>query len=227
MRSPVLFFGTFNPIHLGHLMMAEAVLNHLRTLGGEHEPEIWFIPTGRPPNKAYALSQQEERLHAMAPAQHRLAMVQCAVASHPRFKVLGIEAGFEARPGPHYTWETLQVLNQLYPEQVKPPYRLLMGSDTVHSLPSWQCVEALVESCEFFQVVRNSQPTPCHHIPVNGKQVSLITQAVPMPAIEVSASWVRERLIAGDSVRYWVPDEVIAYIHRHSLYVQTNTFSYA
>lgn len=204
------FGGTFNPIHLAHLHLAEAVRE---TLGLER---VLFIPAADPPHKS-------ERIAAVA---DRFQMVRLATESNPCTEALDLEL---ERPGPSYTVDTLSELAGRYPGQ-----RLwfLMGTDTLAELETWHDPERLFRLASFAVVDRVGfgkqqlesllPPRLAQHFQRGphglthdcGNEI----RRVPFPALGISASDIRARVARGESIRYLVPDGVIDYIEKHKLY---------
>jgi nicotinate-nucleotide adenylyltransferase len=128
-----IFGGTFDPPHLGHLLMANEVLTSLNL------SEIWFMPNHIPPHK-----QQEQ----VTDSCHRLKMLELAIADHPKFKVQPIEL---ERKGPSYTYETIQQLKEVYREH---DFYFIIGADMVEYLPNWYKVNELIQMVTFVGVKR-------------------------------------------------------------------------
>ena len=202
--------GTFNPIHLAHLRVAEEVRE---ALGLER---VLFVPSADPPHKAAGLTA----------AHHRLEMTQLATVSNPCFEVADVEL---RRSGPSYTVDTLRELAALHSGR-----RLwfILGSDTFEELDSWHRPELLFD-CASFAVVqrpghggqplaallsprlaRNFRPTPLGLEHESGQEV----RSVPVLPLAISATDIRRRIARGASVRYLVPDPVIDYIEKNRLY---------
>ncbi len=215
--------GTFNPIHLGHLVLAESFRERLAL------DRVLFVPAGTPPHKT---------LPGIAPVFHRYAMAALAVAGHPAFATSEVEV---RRSGPSYSVDTLEALAGEWPGA-----RLffLMGSDTFLDLPTWRTPERLTawatlavgyraggafdpESAAAHAVLgrlgcramRRVAPIADHADVVEGippGEVLLVeTRSLP-----VSAREIRALLAAGRSVRYLVPPAVADYIAQHRLYAE-------
>ena len=182
-----LFGGSFDPVHVGHLMVAEAVADAL-------EMHVRFVPAREQPFKQAA--------HAATPEQ-RTAMLEAAIAGNPRFRVERIELDL---PTPSYTVRTLRALAQREPGN---RFVLLVGGDALRDLPSWHEVEALPALADLVAFARPGAPPPSHR---------LIGRTVAVPAVDISATGVRERVSQGRSIRYMVPDAVREYIAAHGLY---------
>lgn len=209
-----LYFGTFNPVHSGHLMIAQAALHQFSDkLGLER---IVFIPAGNPPHRHHESDLLE--------ARHRCNMVKLATASHPAFRVSDIElksAQAEARKT--YTIDTLRQLIQQ--GSVQAPVPMIIGSDALAKLASWREPEALIESVCFLQAPRPGTPG-VDSIQIDGRTVRLNTRLIVMPMLSISSSWVREILQeqysagvpASEALRYFLPEPVRRYIQDNALY---------
>lgn len=184
-----LFGGSFDPIHHGHLIVAGAVAEALGL------DELRFMPANEQPLKAGG--------HG-ASAADRTAMLELAIAGAPGF---ALERAEVERPGPSYTVDTLRLLRVREPES---EFVVLLGTDAAAELDRWR------EPAELVKLARVAVFTRPGSRPVEGPR---IWRSVPVPAIEISATAVRERVRAGRPVRYWVPDAVADYIARHRLYL--------
>lgn len=185
--------GAFDPIHIGHLLAAEAAREQYEL------DEVWFMPSHTPPHKH----------EAGVSGQQRLEMVIAATGDHPDFKPLDIEL---QRGGVSYTVDTIRELRQLYPDLA---LYFIIGADMVNYLPKWEGIEELTEMVHFIGLQRPGSFLELDALP------SFIQQAVSlaeMPLVDISSSLIRSRLAAGKSVRYLVPDAVTEYITRSGLY---------
>lgn len=194
--------GTFDPPHIGHLILAdEARL----TLGLQ---QVLFVPAGAPWRKA----GQE-----LSPREHRLVMVRLAVDDNPHFAVSTLEI---EREGPSYTADTLAALR----DQFGPETELffIMGADSLADFPHWHEPQRILELAPLAVAER---PEP-EDVRVEEGLAEDLARAMRervvwlrMPLIAISASAVRERVQKGLSVRYWLPPAVEEYIRQHGLYV--------
>lgn len=184
-----LFGGSFDPIHHGHLIVAGAVAEALGL------DELRFMPANEQPLKAGG--------HG-ASAADRTAMLELAIAGAPGF---ALERAEVERRGPSYTVDTLRLLRVREPES---EFVVLLGTDAAAELDRWR------EPAELVKLARVAVFARPGSRPVEGPR---IWRSVPVPAIEISATAVRERVRAGRPVRYWVPDAVADYIARHRLYL--------
>ena len=184
-----LFGGSFDPIHHGHLIVASAVAEALGL------DELRFMPANQQPLKA---------AEHHSPAADRVAMVELAIAGAAGFALERTEL---ERPGPSYTVDTLRILRAREPDT---QFVVLLGADAAAELPRWREPEALLQLARVAVMTRPGAPAI---------QGPAIWRVVPVPAIEISATAVRERVRTGRPVRYWVPDPVADYIAMHRLYL--------
>jgi nicotinate-nucleotide adenylyltransferase len=180
--------GSFDPIHNGHLIAADRAAE---TLG---LARVLFVPCARQPLKAHG---------PVASAEHRTAMLALAIAGHSCF---GLETMELDRPGPSYTVDTLRALTERWPGE---RLVLMLGADAAAELPRWRSVDQVARLAEVAVLTRPG---------VSEVASALVRHVVATPAIEISASDIRARCLAGKSVRYLVPDAVAEYIARNHLY---------
>jgi nicotinate-nucleotide adenylyltransferase len=197
-----LYGGSFNPIHVGHLIVARAVAEHLDL------SRVILIPAAYPPHKWS---------HELADAHHRLEMAHLAVAGEPHLEVSDIE--FQ-QGGMNYAIRSVEA----YREILGPDARLhwIIGGDTMLDLPIWHRVREMVDMCRIVTAIRPGSEVP-DLSPLLGvlsaEQVARIREGlVPTPRIDISATEIRWRIRAGRSIRYLVPDAVRHYIDEHGLY---------
>jgi nicotinate-nucleotide adenylyltransferase len=190
--------GSFDPVHVGHLRLAEVALQHLQL------DEIRWIPVGQPWQKARQL----------APGADRLAMVRAAIAHEPRFVADDIEL---RRGGPSYTLDTVLALQAARP-QASCDWWLILGQDQCANLTSWQCWQELVARVRLAVACRGDAPVD---VPL-AVQPLATAERLPMPPMPVSSTAVRQRLHAGESPLVLAPDllpaAVASYIADHHLY---------
>lgn len=191
--------GTFDPVHVGHIFIAEEA--RLR-LGLD---TVVFVPAGNPWLKID---------HEITAAAHRVEMVRLAIAKHPRFCLCTVEV---ERGGPSYTVDTLDSL--VGKAQYEELY-LLMGLDSFIELPLWKEAERLVTMCRLVVVPRTGSNLP-ELSEVSQKLGGVLTENVLVldsPMIGISSSGIRERVSKGLPIDYLVPGEVEKYIIAHGLY---------
>jgi len=191
--------GTFDPIHLGHLIIAEEAMSSLGL------DRVLFVPAGDPWMKADT---------TITPKQHRLAMVLAAVGDNPKFKVSPSEL---ERFGPSYTVETLEEFKEDYGLQTE--LFFIIGADALMDFGRWSQPERVLELCTLAVVGRPAQEEPDlsaleSSLPGIRKRVAMVDDV----AIGVSATDIRERVAEGRSIRYLVPPTVETYIQEHGLY---------
>ena len=191
--------GTFDPIHNAHLMIAEAVREAFGL------DRVLFIPAAHPPHK---------RGHKLAPAYHRLMMVQLAVSSNLWFHVSRQEL---ERSGPSYSLLTLQELHAQYGEETE--FYFITGSDTINELHTWYHTDELLQSCHFVGTTRPGVPADTTELERRFGQLARdkIHELV-VPRLEISSTDIRQRLQMGRSIRYLVPQAVEDYIIKEGLY---------
>ncbi len=181
--------GSFDPVHHGHLIVAQVAAE---ALGLEC---LRFVPAREQPFKHGRHS---------APAADRAAMLALAVAGAPTFAVERAEL---ERPGPSYTVDTLRALRSREPEA---EFTLLLGADAAAELPDWHDAPELPKLARIVVFARPGSAVPA---------VPWIARIIEVPAIDISATEIRRRVREGRSIRYWVPDAVAKYVTGHRLYL--------
>ena len=196
-----LYGGSFDPVHYGHLLLAECCREALRL------DEVWLIPAAVPPHK-----QSRE----LATAKQRMEMLELALGGHEQIKVSRLELD---RGGVSYTVQTLQAVKRQHPEAT---LLLLMGADSLHDLPTWREPAKICELAIPAVVRRGGSPEPDFSVLtalVSPQRLGEIRAAqVEMPLIELSSTDLRERAGEGRSLRYRTPRAVEKYIETHGLY---------
>ena len=193
--------GTFDPIHMGHLVMAEAVrMDYSLT-------KVLFIPTGASPHKQGL---------PVTPAIDRYIMTMMATYSNPYFFVSPIERD---RPGPSFTIDTVRALVAQYDRGTE--FYFLTGTDAVLELHTWNNINELLDLCHF---VAASRPGKVRSIAeeierLGPKAVERIHR-LTTPELEISSTDIRDRVRQGKSIRYFVPENVEHYIHKEGLYLE-------
>lgn len=190
--------GSFDPIHLGHLVVANEVLNIYKL------DEIIFVPTGDPPHKK----------GLKAESFHRLLMVNMAVLSNDKFYVSDIEI---KNPGKSYTLNTLRELKKLYPDT---EFYFITGTDAVIDLPSWHEPEEVLKLCSFIAVSRPgiSSEEVKNKINEIQKKYGGTIELLQVPMLQISSTNIRERFALGISAKYLLPQAVEQYIIKNELY---------
>ncbi len=185
------FGGTFDPVHVGHLILAEEAVSRLGL------DRVLFVPSARPPHK---------RSRGVASAEDRLAMLRLAVRGNPRFDVSRIEAD---RAGLSFTAETLEALSR----RAGADLYFIMGQDSLEEFQSWRDPERITRLARLAVFPRGEHDAPSLP-PALRRRVTFLHP----PRIGISSTEIRRRVRRGLSVRYWVPDSVLAYVMRHGLY---------
>ena len=187
-----IFGGTFNPPHIGHLIVAESVRDQLQF------DKILFIPSASPPNK-------NDR--SVAPALERLQMTKLAVQGNKDFDVSDIET---SRGGISYTIDTVNALMDLYPKAV---ISLIIGTDNLLEFQTWKSPDEILSKVELVAMTRPGFTMPHDH----GKLSKFVT-FVHVPQIGISGTEIRRRIKMGRTIRYLVPQSVGEHIVRRGLY---------
>jgi len=199
-----IFGGTFDPVHVGHLIMAE----QCREAG--QLDQVWFVPAARPPHK------QDQALTSFA---QRVEMLALAIAGMPAFRVDELE---KDRPGPSYTAVTLEELERRHPQTT---FALLLGSDCLPDLPGWHRPERILELAELLLFARPGWPV----IPEREMRAALhLSEHAPLwlrviqaPLIDIASGDLRQRAAKQRSLRFLVPRAVETYILEKKLYQGT------
>lgn len=190
--------GTFDPIHIGHLISAEEARVELEL------ERVVFIPAGLPPHKLD---------HVMSPVEHRLAMVELAVASNPHFVVSRVDID---RLGPSYTVDTIELLKGGWGPGVE--IYFIMGSDSLLDILTWHDPERLIRLCRFAVVSRPGYPVNLGELDALLPGVASRVQMLDAPELAVSSTDIQRRVRKGLSIKYQVPEAVKDYIYQHKLY---------
>ena len=185
-----LFFGSFNPIHIGHMAIANYILEFTEL------SEIWFVVSPHNPLK---------NKESLAPDYHRLEMVKLAIGEHTKFKASNIEFSL---PKPSYTINTLSFLSEKYPQK---KFALIMGADNMKGIEKWKNYELLLEHYSIFVYPR---PNIAVDVSKSGGNIK-ITDA---PLMEVSSSFIRSAIKNKKDIRYFLNEKVYEYILDCNLY---------
>lgn len=181
--------GTFNPIHIGHLILADEALSKLKL------DKVVFVPAYMPPHKS---------VDSDIKPQDRLKMVELAIADNPSFEASSFEIG---RKKTSYSIDTLKEFRNTHGADVQ--LYFITGSDLLKDLFSWKNVNDIFKISKFIVANRPGYPV---------KDVPKEAEAVVITPIEVSSEDIRRRIKAGRSIRYLVPEKVRGYIQDHALY---------
>ena len=196
-----LFGGSFDPVHYGHLLLAECAREALVL------DEVWLLPAAVPPHK---------QARELAPAKARLEMLELALGGHEQLRTSPLEI---ERGGISYTVLTLAAVHERQPQA---SLFLLMGADSLHDLPSWREPGRICELATPVVVRRGGSPEPDFSVLaalVSPQRINEIRLAqVEMPLIELSSTDLRRRAATGQSLRYRTPRAVEKYIETQGLY---------
>ena len=193
MRKIGLFFGSFNPIHMGHLILANYILENTDM------EELWFVVSPQNPFKDKK---------SLLKDHNRLDMVQLALKNYPKMRVSNVEFSL---PKPSYTIDTLTYLHEKYPEV---SFALIMGEDNLKSIKKWKNAETLVNNHQIIIYPRvldldEKNPKSFEHENIS---------KIEAPIIELSATKIREMIKEGKNVRPMLPPEVFDYLDGSSFY---------
>jgi nicotinate-nucleotide adenylyltransferase len=200
-----LFGGTFDPPHLGHLILASEAQSQL-----ELDRLLWTL-TPEPPHK------QDQPI---TPLEHRLAMVNLAIADNPSFELSRAELD---RPGPHYTLDTVKIVAEENPDAEIVP---VIGGDSLNDLPTWHHPKELLYACHWVGVMR--RPGESANLEALERELPGISSKVhyvDAPLLEIASREIRQRVATGKPFRYYLPSPVYEYIEQHHLYQQSELIS--
>jgi len=193
------FGGSFDPLHYGHLALAETARVQLQL------DLVLFVPVGQQPIKQSHTSS----------AADRAAMVERAIADNPGFALSRVDLD---RSGPHYTVDTLGLLREQHPDVAT--WYFLMGEDSLHELPKWREPEGILQQATLGVMPRVGQRADVlgmrAHFPLLAERLIWLD----VPPLHISATDLRLRVRKSLPLRYLVPPTVAAYIEEHQLYMQ-------
>ncbi len=184
-----LYFGSFNPIHVGHLIIANHVLNETEN------DKLWFVVTPQNPFK---------KENSLLNEYHRLKLVQIAIEEDNRIKAVDIEFSL---PKPSYTAATLMYLAEKYPEH---SFRIIMGSDSFQNLHKWKNAEFIIKNYKIYVYIR-----PGFEIQ---NTLGANLQVLDAPLLQLSSTQIRQNIKEGKSVRYLLPNKVLEEIEKGNYY---------
>ena len=200
-----LFGGTFDPPHLGHLILASEAQAQL-----ELTRLLWTV-TPDPPHK------QDQ---SITPLEHRLAMVKLAIEDNPAFELSDVEL---KRPGPHYTIDTIKLLAEQNPEAEIVP---IIGGDSLNDLPTWHKPKEILYAAHWVGVMRRpGEETNLQELEHELPGITSKIHYVEAPLLEIASSEIRSRAAKGKPFRYYLPEPVYEYIEKHHLYQQAHVIN--
>ena len=192
--------GSFDPVHIAHLLTAEAAVEALNL------DRVLFVPVGEQPLK---------RNRQMAAAQHRLAMVDLAIRDNPRFALSSVDID---RPGPSYTADTIKIIGEQSGNSDEITIWFIMGADSLGTLPRWHDPGGITARARLAVVRRPGSTIDMAQLTAQLPQLESAIDWVDAPLMEISATDLRERVAHDKSIRYRVPDAVMEYIQEKGLY---------
>ena len=193
--------GTFDPIHVGHLILGEKAYEQLGL------DKVWFMPTAILPSKKNRQGQ--------ASNDERVSMVQKAISDNPHFELSLIEMNED---GYTYTYRTLETLKKQNPDT---DYYFIIGADSLYDFATWKKPSRICQACTIVVAARN-------HIPANSldQEMTYLSQQykgcfirLDTLNIDISSRLIRQWIQEGKSIRYYVPDSVVSYIRDHNIYL--------
>lgn len=186
-----LFFGSFNPVHVGHMIIANTLLNETDL------DRIWMVVSPHNPlKKKSSLANDFDRLH----------LVRLAIGSNLKIKASNIEFDL---PRPSYTIDTLSYLKEKYPSD---DFSLIMGSDNLNTLPKWKNHEQILKH---YSIVVYHRPGQVLGEISKHPQIQIIDN---LPLLDISSTYIRSCIRSGKSIQYLVPDSVFEYMEGSNMY---------
>lgn len=192
--------GTFDPIHIGHLILGEAALQQFSL------DRVFYMPAGNPPHKQHRAGRADDA--------QRIQMVKLAIRSNPNFRLSLVEMNDQ---GYTYTYKTLHRLRAAYPEN---EYYFIIGADSLADFDEWREPQKIVDQCHIVAATRNQMPETEFDRLLNEQKARFHGDFLKLdtPNLDISSRHLREMIRRMESIRYYVPDEVRAYIEERRLY---------
>ncbi len=200
MRRIGVLGGTFDPIHYGHLVIAEDAHAYLEL------EKVLFVPAYQPPHKPRG---------SYSAFEHRVKMLRLAIARNPHFQISLVEA---ERPGPSYTVDTLRELQEDLGPEVK--LYLIIGMDSLAGILSWCCPAELIKLCRIVVAERAGYQVDLAALEEGLPGLRDSLELIDTPELSISSTDLQVRLQHGLPIRYQLPAQVEAYIRRHKLYLR-------
>lgn len=196
--------GTFDPVHNGHLIIAEMALENFEL------DEILFVPSGIPWLKDVSKVLNKKT---------RVSLTGIAIEDNPNFALSTIEID---REGNSYSYETVEELKKSNPDT---DYYFIMGADSLFDVEIWKNPEILMKNCTLLVAVRDDydQQQMRDRVSYLVHKYQAKIELLATPRVDISSTMIRERIAAGKCVRYMLPDPVIEYIKKMQLYQNTET----
>ena len=189
--------GTFDPIHIGHLILAMEAINY------KNLDEVWFIPTGNPNFK------QDKNV---TDKQKRFEMVKIATQDNKNFNVCDYEIN---KNGVTYSWETMKYLRENYDYD----FYFIMGEDSLMSVETWENAEDFLKNTKILACIRRQEEMSKLDVKIDDlKLKGYFVEKIPTSFIDISSTKIREKVQTNQDFRYFVPNQVFEYIVRNKLY---------
>ncbi len=185
-----IFGGCFDPVHIGHMIIAEATRQQFCL------DRIIFVPAKIPPHRGSLVASET----------HRFEMLKLAIQDNPGFEISDVEIG---REGVSYTYDTMMIMKKI----LCASFYIIVGWDTFMILPSWYNAEKLAKEFSFIVAPRITEKSEPDQFPFDVRYSML-----DIPRIEISSTLIRQKIKTGQSIRYLVPDRVLDYIMREKVY---------
>lgn len=192
--------GTFDPPHIGHLILAEYTVEALAL------DRLFFVPAADPPHK---------RGRHKAAIQHRIAMLELALAGNEHFTLSRLDVD---RDGPHYSSDSVRMLQRKYPEA---ELYFVMGGDSFQDFPNWHEPEIIAEYCKLAVMYRPGSDAlypAMHEAVLPGLAERVVMVEAPGMGIDIASSEIVQRVQEGKSIRYLVTEAVLHYLQENGLY---------
>jgi nicotinate-nucleotide adenylyltransferase len=185
-----LFFGSYNPVHVGHMILANHIVEH------SHLKQVWMVVSPHNPLKQKSsLANDHDRLH----------LLRLAIGDNLNLKASDVEFSL---PKPSYTIDTLTYLEEKYPGK---KFSLIMGADNISTLEKWKNYELLLERHTIYVYHR-----PGYDLGAFGNHSSV--KLIEAPLLDISATFIRQSIKDGKSIQYLVPDKVFEYLSSSKMY---------
>lgn len=193
--------GTFDPIHYGHLVTAEAARSEFNL------EKVFFVPSGRPPHKS---------LEEVSAPEHRYLMTVLSITTNPFFDVSRLEI---ERPGKSYAYDTVKYFRSRFPNNM---LYFITGADAIKEILTWHRVEEILDMCYFVATTRPGYDlSDLKEKELNALPPEYLERIVTIevPAMAISSTDIKKRVRANKSIKYLIPEAVEQYIYKNNLYV--------
>ena len=192
--------GTFDPVHIGHLILAEAAYRQFQL------DKVYLMPAGNPPHK--------QNRKGRATDQQRCDMIRASIAGNPHLDISMLEMNED---GYSYTYRTLETLKQEHPDT---KYYFIIGADSLFDFDHWREPQRIMNACELVVATRNQIDPKIFDalLETRKKQFQGMIHKLDTPNLDISSRHLREMIARQESIRYYVTDSVFTYINKNGLY---------